>query len=85
MVNQWSLSSEAVNKEDVTPHAKELADGDGVQVNVTLPKGMRECDTVTLTVKTENGDAFTVPYTVKEVDDVSGNGTNSVSVTILTT
>ncbi|WP_409025669.1 Ig-like domain-containing protein [Gallibacterium anatis] len=53
----------------------------GVQVNVTLPQGTQVGDTVTLTVKPENGDAFTVPYTVKEGDDVSGNGT-PVSVTI---
>ncbi|MBF4103100.1 hypothetical protein INT80_14480 [Gallibacterium anatis] len=48
---------------------------------MTLPKGTQVGDTVTLTVKPENGDAFTVPYTVKEVDDVSGNGT-PVSVII---
>ena len=72
---------EATQEDGYTINAKELADGDGVQVNVTLPKGTQVGDTVTLTVKPENGDAFTVPYTVKEVDDVSGNGT-PVSVTI---
>ncbi|KGQ48524.1 hypothetical protein JL04_07745 [Gallibacterium anatis] len=72
---------EATQEDGYTINAKELADGDGVQVNVTLPKGTQVGDTVTLTVKPENGDAFTVPYTVKEVDNVSGNGT-PVSVTI---
>ena len=72
---------EATQEDGYTINAKELADGDGVQVNVTLPQGTQVGDTVTLTVKPENGDAFTVPYTVKEVDDVSGKGT-PVSVTI---
>ena len=72
---------EATQEDGYTINAKELADGDGVQVNVTLPQGTQVGDTVTLTVKPENGDVFTVPYTVKEGDDVSGNGT-PVSVTI---
>ena len=70
---------EATQEDGYTINAKELADG--VQVNVTLPQGTQVGDTVTLTVKPENDDAFTVPYTVKEGDDVSGNGT-PVSITI---
>ncbi|KGQ37739.1 hypothetical protein JP36_05015 [Gallibacterium genomosp. 1] len=70
---------EATEADGYTINAKELADG--VQVQVTLPQGTQVGDTVTLTVKPENGDPFTVPYTVKEGDDVSGNGT-PVSVTI---
>ncbi|MEH8108942.1 Ig-like domain-containing protein [Gallibacterium anatis] len=72
---------EATQEDGYTINAKELAGGDGVQVNVTLPQGTQVGDTVTLTVKPENDDAFTVPYTVKEGDDVSGNGT-PVSITI---
>ncbi|MEH8125776.1 Ig-like domain-containing protein [Gallibacterium anatis] len=72
---------EATQEDGYTINAKELADGDGVQVNVTLPKGTQVGDTVTLTVTPNVGEAFTVPYTVKEGDDVSGNGT-PVSVTI---
>ncbi|HJF74723.1 MAG TPA: Ig-like domain-containing protein [Gallibacterium anatis] len=72
---------EATQEDGYTINAKELADGEGVQVNVTLPQGTQVGDTVTLTVKPENDDAFTVPYTVKEGDDVSGNGT-PVSITI---
>ncbi|KGQ62668.1 Ig-like domain-containing protein [Gallibacterium anatis] len=72
---------EATQEDGYTINAKELADGEGVQVNVTLPKGTQVGDTVTLTVKPENDDAFTVPYTVKEGDDVSGKGT-PVSITI---
>ncbi|WP_039156527.1 Ig-like domain-containing protein, partial [Gallibacterium anatis] len=72
---------EATQEDGYTINAKELADGDGVQVNVTLPQGTQVGDTVTLTVKPENGDAFTVTYTVQPGDDVSGNGT-PVSVTI---
>ncbi|MGY6773230.1 Ig-like domain-containing protein [Gallibacterium sp. ZY190522] len=72
---------EATREDGYTINAKELADGDGVQVNVTLPQGTQVGDTVTLTVKPVSGEAFTVPYTVKEGDDVSGNGT-PVSVTI---
>ncbi|MFU2132012.1 Ig-like domain-containing protein [Gallibacterium anatis] len=72
---------EATQEDGYTINAKELADGEGVQVNVTLPQGTQVGDTVTLTVKPENDDAFTVPYTVKEGDDVSGNGT-PVSATI---
>ncbi|MEH8024079.1 Ig-like domain-containing protein [Gallibacterium anatis] len=72
---------EATQEDGYTINARELADGEGVQVNVTLPKGTQVGDTVTLTVEPENGDAFTVPYTVKEGDDVSGKGT-PVSVTI---
>ncbi|MEH8026428.1 Ig-like domain-containing protein [Gallibacterium anatis] len=70
---------EATDADGNTINADDLKDG--VQVNVTLPKGTQVGDTVTLTVKPENGEAFTVPYTVKEGDDVSGNGT-PVSVTI---
>ncbi|KGQ37079.1 hypothetical protein JP35_09795, partial [Gallibacterium anatis] len=70
---------EATEADGYTINAKELADG--VQVQVTLPKGTQEGDTVTLTVKPESGDAFTVTYTVKEGDDVSGNG-KPVSITI---
>ncbi|MEH8045189.1 Ig-like domain-containing protein [Gallibacterium anatis] len=72
---------EATQEDGYTINAKELADGDGVQVNVTLPQGTQVGDTVTLTVTPNVGEAFTVPYTVKEGDDVSGNGT-PVSVTI---
>ncbi|KGQ54055.1 hypothetical protein IO44_10600 [Gallibacterium anatis str. Avicor] len=72
---------EATQEDGYTINAKELADGDGVQVNVTLPQGTQVGDTVTLTVTPNVGEAFTVPYTVKEVDDVSGKGT-PVSVTI---
>ncbi|BFQ94206.1 Ig-like domain-containing protein [Gallibacterium anatis] len=72
---------EATQEDGYTINAKELADGDGVQVNVTLPQGTQVGDTVTLTVKPENGDAFTVTYTVQPGDNVSGNGT-PVSVTI---
>ncbi|WP_230589801.1 Ig-like domain-containing protein, partial [Gallibacterium anatis] len=72
---------EATQEDGYTINAKELADGDGVQVNVTLPQGTQVGDTVTLTVKPASGNEFTVTYSVKEVDDVSGNGT-PVSVTI---
>ncbi|MBF4102975.1 hypothetical protein INT80_12485 [Gallibacterium anatis] len=71
---------EGTQEDGYTINAKELADGEGVQVNVTLPKGTQVGDTVTLTVKPENGDAFIAPYTVKEGDD-AGNGT-PVSITI---
>ncbi|MEH8097563.1 Ig-like domain-containing protein [Gallibacterium anatis] len=70
---------EATDADGNTINADDLKDG--VQVNVTLPQGTQVGDTVTLTVKPENSDAFTVPYTVKEGDDVSGSGT-PVSVTI---
>ncbi|MFU2128334.1 Ig-like domain-containing protein [Gallibacterium anatis] len=70
---------EATQEDGYTINAQDLTDG--IQVNVTLPQGTQVGDTVTLTVTPNVGEAFTVPYTVKEGDDVSGNGT-PVSVTI---
>src|SRR5699024_3521786 len=60
-------------------NVKELSDG--IKVQVTLPKGTQEGDTVILTVKADDGTEQEVTYTVQPGDDVSGNGT-PVSVTI---
>ncbi|MFU2134546.1 Ig-like domain-containing protein [Gallibacterium anatis] len=70
---------EATQEDGYTINAQDLTDG--IQVNVTLPQGTQIGDTVTLTVEPENGDAFTVTYTVQLGDDVSGSG-KPVSVTI---
>ncbi|WP_230589054.1 Ig-like domain repeat protein [Gallibacterium anatis] len=52
----------------------------GVQVNVTLPKGTQAGDTVTLTVKPASGDEFTVTYSVKDTDNVTGSGSVTVDI-----
>ncbi|OBW93190.1 hypothetical protein QV02_09570, partial [Gallibacterium anatis] len=52
---------------------------DGVQVQVTLPKGTQAGDTVTVTV-TKDGQSFEVPYTVKDTDDITGSGSVTVDI-----
>src|SRR5699024_10595342 len=51
-------------------NADELSDG--IKVQVTLPKGTQVGDTVTLTVKADDGTEKEVTYTVKQRDDVNG-------------
>ncbi|OBW97123.1 hypothetical protein QV04_10975 [Gallibacterium genomosp. 1] len=72
---------EATEADNHIVNAKDFKDG--VQVQVTLPKGTEAGDTVTLTVTPKEGQSFEVPYTVKGTDDVTGSG--SVTVDIPTT
>src|SRR5699024_2391359 len=69
---------EATDADGNTINADDLKDG--VQVNVTLPKGTQVGDTVTFTVTPKDGQSFEVAHTVDDNDDLTG--TDPVTITI---
>ncbi|MBF4103063.1 hypothetical protein INT80_13645 [Gallibacterium anatis] len=65
--------------EDKPVGNKDLAVADGIQVEVTIPKGTEAGDTVEVTVKTPNGDVKTTAKV--EEGDLPGTGDGKVTVT----